>query len=74
MKVDPDNRLIADTLETEWNEKLRLHAARLCVSPRNLATYRSWLGRSWIRHGFRTAANDPNAAPTEMMPRLALLR
>lgn len=26
MKVDPDNRLVADTLEAEWNEKLRLHA------------------------------------------------
>ena len=23
MKVDPDNRLVADTLEAEWNEKLR---------------------------------------------------
>ena len=26
MKVDPDNRLVADTLEAEWNDKLRLHA------------------------------------------------
>jgi len=26
MKVDPDNRLVADALEAEWNEKLRLHA------------------------------------------------
>ena len=25
MKVDPDNRLVADALEAEWNEKLRLH-------------------------------------------------
>jgi len=25
MLVDPDNRLVADTLEAEWNEKLRLH-------------------------------------------------
>lgn len=24
MKVDPDNRLVADTLEAQWNEKLRL--------------------------------------------------
>jgi hypothetical protein len=23
MQVDPDNRLVADTLEAEWNEKLR---------------------------------------------------
>jgi DNA invertase Pin-like site-specific DNA recombinase len=26
MQVDPDNRLVADTLEGEWNEKLRLLA------------------------------------------------
>src|SRR6202163_2598458 len=25
MKVDPDNRLVADSLESEWNDKLRLH-------------------------------------------------
>ncbi|MFB9982594.1 hypothetical protein ACFSQQ_37480 [Mesorhizobium kowhaii] len=25
MKVDPANRLVADTIEAEWNEKLRLH-------------------------------------------------
>jgi len=27
MKTDPDNRLVADNLEAEWNEKLRLLAA-----------------------------------------------
>jgi DNA invertase Pin-like site-specific DNA recombinase len=25
MNVDPDNRLVANTLEAEWNDKLRLH-------------------------------------------------
>ena len=25
MKVDPDNRLVADALEADWNEKLRTH-------------------------------------------------
>jgi len=25
MKVDPSNRLVADSLEAEWNDKLRLH-------------------------------------------------
>ena len=29
MKVDPDNRLVADALEAEWNEKLRLHTDAL---------------------------------------------
>jgi hypothetical protein len=27
MGVDPDNRLVADVLEAEWNEKLRAHGA-----------------------------------------------
>jgi DNA invertase Pin-like site-specific DNA recombinase len=27
MSVDPDNRLVASTLEAEWNEKLRIHSA-----------------------------------------------
>jgi hypothetical protein len=26
MLVDPNNRLVADTLEAEWNEKLRILA------------------------------------------------
>lgn len=26
MNVDPDNRLVANTLEAEWNEKLRVHS------------------------------------------------
>lgn len=25
MQVDPDNRLVADELEGQWNEKLRIH-------------------------------------------------
>ena len=27
MSVDPGNRLVADILEAEWNEKLRAHTA-----------------------------------------------
>ncbi len=26
LRVDPDNRMVADTLEADWNEKLRTHA------------------------------------------------
>jgi hypothetical protein len=33
MKADPDNRLVADTLEAEWNDKLRRHAI---LRPRGL--------------------------------------
>jgi hypothetical protein len=29
MKVDPDNRLVADALEAEWNDKLRRHTDAL---------------------------------------------
>jgi hypothetical protein len=29
MKVDPDNRLVADALEAEWNDKLRIHTDAL---------------------------------------------
>ena len=29
MKVDPDNRLVADALEAEWNDKLRSHTDAL---------------------------------------------
>ncbi len=32
MQVDPDNRLVADTLEAEWNNKLRaLKEAHVCA-------------------------------------------
>ena len=27
LRVDPDNRLVADSLEADWNQKLRAHAA-----------------------------------------------
>src|SRR5207253_10121280 len=29
MKVDPDNRLVADALEAEWNDRLRSHTDAL---------------------------------------------
>jgi hypothetical protein len=39
LKVDPDNRLVADALEADWNERLRALAAaqmpRLLSSPRS---------------------------------------
>lgn len=38
MRVDPNNRLVADTLETQWNEKLRLlaEAEEQCEKRRQL--------------------------------------
>ena len=36
LRVNPDNRLVADTLESDWNEKLRLYQAFLeCYEQRN---------------------------------------
>ena len=29
LRVDPDNRLVADALESDWNEKLRLYQISL---------------------------------------------
>ena len=40
MKVDPDNRLVADALEAEWNEKLRVHTD--VVEIMNVANPRKW--------------------------------
>ena len=53
--------------------QIRIRHARLCVSPRNLAAYRSTDGKAGLGYGmaFERAANDPTAAPTEMMPRFA---
>src|SRR5262249_30724741 len=52
--------------------QIRIRYARLCVSPRNLAAYRSTDGKAGLGYGmaFERAANDPTAAPT-MMPRFA---
>ena len=38
MRVDPNNRLVADTLEAQWNEKLRLlaQAKEDCVKQQRL--------------------------------------
>src|SRR5262252_4246718 len=53
--------------------QIRIRHARLRVSPRNLAAYRSTDGKAGLGYGmaFERAANDRTAAPTEMMPRFA---
>src|SRR5262249_58585208 len=55
--------------------QIRIRHARLRVSPRNLAAYRSTDGEAGLGYGmvFERAANDRTAAaPTEMMPRLEI--
>src|SRR5262249_15226473 len=53
--------------------QIRIRHARLCVSPRNLAAYRSTDGKAGLGYGmaYEGAVNDRSAAPTEMMPRFA---
>src|SRR5262249_39004582 len=55
--------------------QIRIRHARLRVSPRNLAAYRSTDGEAGLGYGvvYEGAARDLNAAPTEMMTRLAEL-
>jgi hypothetical protein len=38
MPVDPDNRLVADVLEAEWNAKLRAHGVAAERYEANLAS------------------------------------
>jgi len=42
MRVDPNNRLVADTLETQWNEKLRL----LAQTKEECQSSNSWMRRN----------------------------
>src|SRR5262249_42928353 len=54
--------------------QIRIRHARLRVSPRNLATYRSTDGAAGLGYDmvFERAANDPTAVATEMMSRLEM--
>src|SRR5262250_1957718 len=54
--------------------QIRIRHARLCVSPRNLAAYRSTDGEAGLGYDvvYEGAVNVLNAAPTEMMPRLEI--
>jgi DNA invertase Pin-like site-specific DNA recombinase len=77
MAVDPDNRLVADTLEAEWNEKLRALASACEDRDRQLgeerlvldATLRSRLVT--MATDLRTLWDDPATAPRERKRMLA---
>lgn len=54
MKVDPDNRLVAHTLEAEWNDKLRRHTEAVEEYER----------RSRLRHSAPRPANAFSVLPS----------
>jgi DNA invertase Pin-like site-specific DNA recombinase len=79
MKVDPDNRLVADALEAEWNEKLRLHADALTdyqqrsrdrIAPLDAQADQRILD---LANQFPAVWNDPRVEPRERKRVLRLL-
>lgn len=79
MQVDPENRLVADTLEAEWNEKLRevseaqaqyekqCHADRLKMDSHQQEQIRA------LAHDFPRLWNDPHVPPRERKRMIRLL-
>lgn len=59
MKVDPDNRLVADALEAEWNEKLRLHTEAAADYERRSKDQTAVLDQEARRRIFDLAAQFP---------------
>lgn len=79
LKVDPDNRLVADTLEADWNERLRLLDALQQKHDRQRKADQGLLSeeaRARIRAlaaDFPRVWNDPRTAPLERKRMVALL-
>lgn len=79
LKVDPDNRLVADTLEAEWNARLRQLDAlqreheRLRVLDHGLLCAQARERIVSLAKEFRRVWNDPRTAPIERKRILALL-
>src|SRR5215471_8571120 len=79
MSVDPDHRLVAGTLEAEWNEKLRAHAAAQEDSQRHTEQRRR-LSEEEVRQKVRSLTtdspriwNDPELEAREKKRMLRLL-
>jgi DNA invertase Pin-like site-specific DNA recombinase len=79
LKVDPDNRLVADTLEADWNERLRRVDALQQEHDRQRNADKGLLSddaRARIRalaSDFPRVWNDPRTAPLERKRMVALL-
>ena len=70
LKVDPDNRLVADALEADWNDRLRQLDTLQREHERQRATDRGLLSeearaRSSLAKDFYRVWNDPRTAPIE---------
>jgi hypothetical protein len=79
MKVDPDNRLVADALEAEWNDKLRGHSDALVDYERRSRDQVAALDEQARRRildlaeEFPAIWNDPRVEPRDRKRILRLL-
>lgn len=79
MKVDPDNRLVAATLEAEWNEKLRIHLLAQAEYEQQSQQQRRRVDEETrqkilsLAHDFPRIWNDPQVEPRERKRMLGLL-
>jgi len=77
MKVDPDNRLVADTLEADWNDKLRTFNKTQEEYERSRQEDKQTLGPKQREHIETLAADFPavwNASSTTDKDRKRMLR
>jgi DNA invertase Pin-like site-specific DNA recombinase len=79
LKVDPDNRLVADTLEADWNERLRQLDALQCEQEKQRETDRALLADdareriAALSQDFPRLWQDPRTTPVERKRMVALL-
>ncbi len=79
LKVDPDNRLVADTLEADWNERLRQLDALQCEQDRQRTIDGKLLATDArqrivsLTRDFPRVWNDPRTTPVERKRMVALL-
>jgi len=79
MKADPDHRLVADVLEAEWNEKLRIYQAAQEEYERQSKEQRLLIDQDarakilTIAADFPRVWNDPRIEPKEKKRMLRLL-
>jgi DNA invertase Pin-like site-specific DNA recombinase len=79
LKVDPDNRLVADTLEADWNDRLRRldilqqeHDRQRSVD-QGLLSEEARVRIRALATDFPSVWNDPHTAPLERKRMVALL-
>ncbi len=79
MQVDPENRLVADALEADWNQKLRAHEKarekyeKQCKANRVELTEQQWERINAIATDFPALWNDPDTPHREHKRMVRLL-